>query len=87
MATVSIPLLLKDVTGGTRNAEVDGTTLAEVIDALDQTFPGFAHRILNGDQLSPTVAVTVDGKIAAGGLSTPVCPDSRVNLLPAFGGG
>jgi molybdopterin synthase sulfur carrier subunit len=87
MATVSIPLLLKDVTGGARRAEVEGSTLEEVITALDKIHPGIEARVRDGDKLSPTVAFTVDGKIAARGLATPVRPDSEVCMLPSFGGG
>ena len=87
MATVSIPLLLADVTGGARRAEVEGATLEQVIAALDEIHPGIAARVRQGDKLSPTVAFTVDGKIAAQGLATPVRPESEVCLLPSFGGG
>lgn len=87
MPSVSIPLLLKDVTGGVRRAQVEGATLAEVIAALDARFPGLESRVRHGDRLSPNVAVTVDGKIAAKGLLTPVGPDSEVCLLPSMGGG
>lgn len=87
MATVSIPLLFKDVTGGARRAEVDGSTLAEIIAALDAVHPGIGARICDGDKISPTVAFTVDGKIAAGGLATPVGPASEICMLPSFGGG
>ena len=87
MATVSIPLLLEDVTGGARQAEVAGTTVAEIIAALDAIHPGFEARVRNAERINPNVAFTVDGKIAAGGLSTPVGPQSQVNILPAFGGG
>jgi len=87
MAEVFIPLLLRDVTGGARRAQVDGTTLAEVIVALDTLYPGIEARICNGGKIGPNVALTVDGKIAARALATPVDPDSQVNVLPAFGGG
>ena len=87
MATVSIPLLLKDVTGGARRVEVQGSTLEEIITALEGIHPGIEARIRHGDKLSPTVAFTVDGKIAARGLATPVRPDSEVCMLPSFGGG
>lgn len=87
MATVSIPLLYKDVTGPDRRAEVDGATLSEIIAALDARYPGIEARICDGQKLSPTVTVTVDGKIASAGLSTPVRPESEICLLPSFGGG
>ena len=87
MATVSIPLLLAEVTGGARRAEVEGSTLAEIIRALDEIHPGIEARIRDGDKLRPTLTFTVDGKIAAAGLATPVGPDSEVCMLPSFGGG
>ena len=87
MATVSIPLLLKDLTGGARRAEVAGETLAEIIAALDAIHPGIKRRIHDGEKISPNLAFVVDGKLATGGLATPVGPQSQVNILPAFGGG
>ena len=87
MATVTLPLLLKDVTGGARRAEVAGATLAEIIASLDTLYPGIEARICNGEKISPNVALTVDGKIAAGGLATPVKGNSQIDVLPALGGG
>ena len=87
MATVSIPLLLEDLTGGVRRAEVAGETLGEIIAALDAIHPGIHSRIHDGQKLSPNLALVVDGKIATRGLATPVGPESEVSILPAFGGG
>ena len=87
MATVSIPLLFQEYTGGRRQVEVGGATVADVIAALDVLHPGIAARLRDDDRLAPIVTVTVDGKIAAQGLATPVEPQSEVALLPSFGGG
>jgi molybdopterin synthase sulfur carrier subunit len=87
MATVVIPLLLKDFTDGSRSAQVSGSTVSEIVAALDGLHPGIAGRIIENGQLSPTVAVTVDGRIAAAGIETAVGPDSEVRLLPSLGGG
>ncbi len=87
MATVTIPLLLAEVTGGARRAEVEGRTLAEAIAALDRIHPGIEARVRDGDRIVPMLAFTVDGKIAAEGLATPVGPESDVCMLPSFGGG
>jgi len=61
--------------------------LAEIVVALEALFPGIEARIHNGEKIMPTVALVVDGRIATEGLATPVAPDSRVDILPAFGGG
>jgi len=87
MATVTIPLLFKDLTGGVRRAEVEGATVAEIVASLESRFPGMEARIRQGNGLSPNVVITVDGQLAARGLHTPVGPKSQINLLPAMGGG
>ena len=87
MVRVMIPLLLGDVCDGTREAEVQGETLAEVVAALDEIHPGIAARIHRDGRLNPNLTMTVDGKFAMRGLETPLGPDAEVNLLPAFGGG
>jgi len=87
MATVTIPLLLKDVTGGARRAEVPGATVAEVLRALEGVFPGIEGRVCNRGQLDPNLLVAVDGVLATEGLATPVRPQSEVSILPTFGGG
>jgi molybdopterin converting factor small subunit len=87
MATVTIPLLLKDVTGGARRAQVSGRNLAEVLCALDRLHPGIEGQILSGGKILPYVTFTVDGAIAAQGLDTPVRPESEVCILPSMGGG
>jgi len=87
MAKVTLPRLFADLTGSVREVEVEGDTLAEVVAALDRRWPGIAARIHNGEKLSPNVALVVDGRIASQGLQTPVCAQSRVAILPAFGGG
>jgi len=87
MANVTIPLLFKDLTGGIREARIEGATVGEIVTALDRRFPGLAARIVEDGRPAVNVAIVVDGRIAGDGLATSVKPDSRVSILPAFGGG
>ena len=87
MATVTLPLLLKDVTGGARRTQVSGSTLAEILGALDRIFPGIQQRIQSDGKILPYVILTIDGAVAAQGLSSPVGPQSEVSILPSMGGG
>jgi len=87
MATVTIPLLLKDLTGGARRAQVSGENLRQVLQALDGVYPGLQAKILSDGKIMPYVTFTVDGAIAAQGLDTPVGPESEVCILPSMGGG
>jgi len=87
MASVSLPLLLQEFTGGARRADVPGASVAEILDGLGRLYPGLEARIQRDGKLDPNLLVAVDGAIAAEGLSTPVHPDSEVSILPTFGGG
>ena len=64
-----------------------GTTVGEVIAALDEAFPGIKGRLCVGEQLDPALAVFVDGRIARLGLLAPVESNSAIHFLPAIAGG
>lgn len=87
MATVHIPSLLRDLTGGESRVNVSGRTVAQVIDALDTAYPGVKGRVSDGDHLAPGVAVSVDGVIARLGLRAPVKAGSVLRFLPVIEGG
>ena len=87
MATVSIPRFFSDTTGGAVAAEAQGRTVGEVIDSLDAKFPGMRARICDDDELKMFIVITVDGRVAAEDLATPVGSDSEVGILFAMGGG
>ncbi len=87
MPTVTIPLLLKELTGGVRQVEVPGETLGQVIAALEERFPGLAAKLRDGEKIKPSVKFTVDGRLAIDGVETRVDPGSQVSILPSFGGG
>jgi molybdopterin synthase sulfur carrier subunit len=87
MAMIIIPSLMRDLTGGESRVSVAGRTVAEIIDALDAAYPGVKVRLCDGDQLDPTIAVAVDGKIARLGLRAPVKDDSDIRFLPVVEGG
>lgn len=87
MASVSIPRFFSDTTGGAAEAEAQGRTVGEVIASLDATFPGMKARLCDDDDLKMFIVITVDGRVAADDLATPVGPDSEVGILFAMGGG
>lgn len=93
MATIIIPSLMRDLTGGESRVCVAGRTVGQVIDALDALYPGVKARLCdgarleNGARLDPTVAVAVDGKVARLGLRALVRDDSEIRFLPVIEGG
>ncbi|MEQ8786681.1 MAG: MoaD/ThiS family protein [Pirellulaceae bacterium] len=87
MATVFIPTQLRDATESQAQVEVDGARVRDVIDALEQRFPGVRARLCDGEQLSPSLQVSIDGVISTRGLAAKVPPGGEVHFLPAIGGG
>lgn len=87
MPVVWIPSLMQKLTDGQQQVEVEGTTVREVIVALDARYPKFKERILDGDRIKTEIAVAVDGEVVAAGLRAKVGPQSEVHFLPALAGG
>ena len=87
MATVWIPSLLRELTGGLPQVEVPGSTVGQLVTALDARYPGIQERLCEGKELSAALAVSVDGRVGRRGLQEPVGPRSEVHFLPPVEGG
>ena len=88
--TVRIPTQLRELSNGASELQVDGTTVAQVLDQLEALHPGFAERLHDGNgQLRRFVNVFVaDEDIRfLDGLSTPVAEGQAVSIIPAVAGG
>ena len=64
MATVWIPALLRDLTGGQERVSAAGETVREVIDALEERYPGVRERLCEDGRLRPNIALVVDGAVS-----------------------
>jgi molybdopterin synthase sulfur carrier subunit len=87
MPTVWIPSLLRPLAGGRSSVNVAGSTVGQVVDALDKLFPGIRDRLCAGAALRPGMSVVVDGHVSTLGLLQPVSENSEIHFLPAIGGG
>jgi molybdopterin synthase sulfur carrier subunit len=87
VASVWIPPLMRDLSGGREQVDVPGRTVREVIAALDAMYPGIKDRLCDRDRLDPTITVSVDGRVAGLGLLEAVGEQSEILFLPAVGGG
>ena len=87
MATVFIPSLLRDLTGGKDRVEVEGRTVRQIVANLETAYPGMRERLVDGDTLSPRVQVSVDGHVSRLGLLERVGETSEVHFIPAIAGG
>ncbi|MGE3075097.1 MAG: MoaD/ThiS family protein [Dehalococcoidia bacterium] len=86
MATVQIPALLRELTGGTATLQAAGSNLREVLADVVRQQPGLANRVYDAAGVVPEIMLVVDN-VEALGLDTPVGPNSEVLILPALQGG
>ncbi|HET7168280.1 MAG TPA: MoaD/ThiS family protein [Candidatus Limnocylindrales bacterium] len=86
MATVLLPRsLLALFPGVERRHAVAGSTVGEVLDALDASVPGLRDRLVDGARLRPHINVFADGLPAD--LATSVDDATVVHVIPAVSGG
>ena len=89
-ATVRIPTQLRTLTGGAGEVKVDGSTVGEVLKALDAAHPGFGERIFddNGKVRRFVNVFIADEDIRfLSGVDTPVADGQTVSIVPAVAGG
>jgi molybdopterin synthase sulfur carrier subunit len=78
---------MRELTGGTSSVDIDATNVRQIVEALDERFPGIRARLCVGDALSPALQVSIDGVVSTRGLAAKVKPKSEVHFVPAIGGG
>jgi molybdopterin synthase sulfur carrier subunit len=88
--TVRIPTQLRNLTGNTGEVPVEGSTVGEVLKALDAAHPGFGERLFDeAGNLRRFVNVFVADEDVRflDGLETPVQEGETVSIVPAVAGG
>jgi sulfur-carrier protein len=90
MATVRIPTQLRTLSGGAAEVDVEGSTVGEVLKALEAAHPGFEARLFDdsgGLRRFVNVFVADEDVRFSDGLETAVTPGQTVSIIPAVAGG
>ena len=87
MAKVFIPTMLQSATGGVKSVDVEARNVRQVIERLDELFPGIANRLVEDGDIRSNLAVDVDGEVARMGLMQRVSETAEIHFVPAIGGG
>jgi len=80
---------MQTFTGGRERVRVSGNTVRQLVNNLEQEFPGIKAVLYDEeeDNIMPGVAVIIDGETSQLGILEKVNEDSEVHFLPALGGG
>ena len=91
MATaVRIPTQLRPLAGGANEVTVEGSTVGEVLKALDAAHPGFAERLFDDEgkvRRFVNVFLAEEDVRFLEGLDTPIHPGQTLSIVPAVAGG
>jgi molybdopterin converting factor small subunit len=86
MAKVRLRAPLSELAGGRRELELDGATVAEVLQVLEEQHPDIKGWILDEQgNIREHINVFVNKEYGREG--TALGPDDRVHILPAISGG
>ena len=87
---VRIPTQLRPLAGGSSEATVEGSTVGEVLKALDAAHPGFNERLFDdAGKIRRFVNVFLDDEDVRflSGTDTAVASGQTVSIVPAVAGG
>lgn len=88
--TVRVPTQLRQITGGAGEIPVEGSTVGEVLKALDAAHPGMAERLFDDSgnlRRFVNVFLAEEDVRFLDGLNTPVTDGQTVSIVPAVAGG
>jgi sulfur-carrier protein len=88
--TVRVPTTLRTLTAGASEVEVEGATVAAVLENLETAHPGFKERLLDAEgglRRFVNLYVADDDVRFRDGLDTPVAEGDTVSIIPAVAGG
>ena len=87
---VIIPTLLRRLTDNADAVEVDAATVRDILDRLDERYPGFRARVCEeSGELRRFINIYVDGEDVRflDNLATTVPERAEVSIVPAIAGG
>ena len=88
--TVRIPTPLRRMTGGADKVDLEVADLSQMIDQLENDYPGFKERLLDEEgELRYFVNIYVNGEDIRfdQGLRTAIKSGDEVSIVPAVAGG
>ncbi len=85
--TIHIPSALRSYTKQEAEVQLEGSTLAEMLSALDTRYPGFRFRIVTEqDRIRPHIRIFVNDQ-QTHELQAPLGREDRIYIVCALSGG
>jgi molybdopterin synthase sulfur carrier subunit len=79
--------MLQKLTDGTKKVEMEARNISQVIERLEELYPGIKDRLVEDGEIRENLAIAIDGDVAIMGMLEKVRENSEVHFVPAIGGG
>jgi len=79
--------MLQKMTGGAKRVEMEARNVRQVIERLEELYPGIKDRLVEEGEIRENLAIAIDGDVAIMGMLEKVGENSEVHFVPAIGGG
>ncbi|RKU26946.1 molybdopterin synthase sulfur carrier subunit [Candidatus Poribacteria bacterium] len=87
MPVIVIPSLIRNLTNGEESVPVEGATIREIINNLEEQYPGTKVKFCDGDRIRPGIGVYINGVLTRVAMHDRVDDDAELHFLPAISGG
>tara|TARA_B100000579_G_scaffold229634_2_gene188091 strand:- start:42576 stop:42845 length:270 start_codon:yes stop_codon:yes gene_type:complete len=89
MANVKIPTPLRTLTNNETSVEISGDKVINIIENLNQKFPGVSEKIMENNELKHFVNIYINGEDIRylDSLNTKVDLNDEIAIVPAVAGG
>ena len=86
---ITVPTLMRNLTANQKTVEAQGQTVRQVIDALEQQYPGIAARLAEGNKVHKFINIYIndDDIRFLQSLDSAVAQHDQITILPAVAGG
>jgi|TARA_B100000809_G_scaffold103935_1_gene102524 molybdopterin synthase sulfur carrier subunit len=79
--------MLQSLTAGVKQVDLDARNVRQIIERLEELYPGMKDRLVEDGEIRPNLAIAIDGDVAIMGMLEKVGENSEVHFVPAIGGG
>ncbi|SUZ48605.1 uncharacterized protein METZ01_LOCUS1459 [marine metagenome] len=79
--------MLQSLTAGVKQVDLDARNVRQIIERLEELYPGMKDRLVEDGEIRPNLAIAIDGDVAIMGMLEKVEENSEVHFVPAIGGG
>jgi len=87
MPEVWMSTRMQRIAGGLERIQVLGGTVRQVVNNLEEAYPGMKDVLCIDNEIDPAIAVVIDGETSNLGMLDRVNEDSEIHFIPAMSGG